>query len=193
MLQRIMNIAFRPNEEWPVVAAEAISAQTLFVKYVIPLAAIGPIAGVLGMMLFGKSMGGTWMWSSSMESYLTLFLISYVFAVIGVGVNALIVQKLAPTFKSQGDFVSALKMVVFSNAPFWLASVLTLVPILGMLTVLVGLYGIFLFYTGLPHVMKTPEDQRLPFMGIAFLVAVVIWWVLTAVPGFIMGRMWMNG
>jgi len=191
MLQRILNIAFRPNEEWPVVAAESVTPQTMFIKYVVPLAAIGPIAGVLGMMLFGKSMAGTWMWSSSMASYVQLFIISYVLALVGVGVNAMIVQKLAPTFKSQTDFVSALKIVVFSNAPFWLASVLTLVPVLGMLTVLVGLYGIYLFYVGLPHVMKTPEDQRLPFMGVAFLVSIVLWWVLIALPGFIMGRMLM--
>lgn len=191
MIQRVMNVAFRPNEEWPVIAAEPASAQALFMKYVVPLAAIGPAAGVLGMMLWAKSMAGVMMWSSSLSNYMTLFVVSYVLALIGAGINALIVQKLAPTFKSQGDYVDALKMVVFSNAPFWMASVLTLVPVLGMLTWLVGLYGIYLFYVGLPHVMKTPDDQRLPYTGVALLVAIVLWWVLTALPAFIVMRSWM--
>lgn len=195
MLQRIMNVALRPNEEWPVIAAEPTSTAALYTKYIVPLSAIGPVCGFLSAAMWGQSVPFTGI--KVVQAFSTLIMmmvIGYLLNLIAVAVMAVIVQKLAPTFKSQGDFVDALKMVTFSYAPYWVASVLTIVPIIGMLSVLVAFYGMYLFYVGLPHVMKTPEDQRLPYLGVVLVVSIVVWFVMVGLPALLVGgMMWMQG
>ncbi len=195
MLQRIMNIAMKPNEEWPVIAAEPTSAAALYTKYIIPLSAIGPVCAFLSAVMWGQSLPFTGIKVvPATSTLLMLMIVGYLLGLVSVAVMAMIVQKLAPTFKSQGTFVDALKMIIFSYAPYWLASVLTLVPIIGMLSVLVAFYGLYLFYVGLPHVMKTPEDQRLPYLGVVLVVSIVVLFVLMGLPALMVGGMvWMNG
>ncbi len=195
MLQRIMNIAMKPNDEWPVIAAESTNTAALYTKYIIPLSAIGPVCGFLSAAMWGQSVAFTGIKVvPAISTLLMLMIVGYLLGLVAVAVTAVIVQKLAPTFKSEGTFVDALKMVTFSNAPYWLASVITLVPIIGMLSMLVALYGLYLFYVGLPHVMKTPEDQRLPYLGVVLVVSIVVWFVMVGLPALLVGGMkWMQG
>ena len=190
MIQRVMNIALRPAEEWPVIAQEPATTAGLYVKYIIPLSAIGPICGFVSGVLWGHSVPFTGIKvAPAMSSLLMLMIVGYILGLVGTAVSALIVQKLAPTFKSQGTFVDALKMITFSYAPYWVASVITLVPIIGMLSFLVAFYGLYLFYVGLPHVMKTPDDQRLPYLGVVVVVSIVVWFVLMGLPALMVGGM----
>ena len=48
IVDRATNISLRPQLEWPVIAAEPVSFAGLFMGYIAPLAAIGPIALVIG-------------------------------------------------------------------------------------------------------------------------------------------------
>ena len=48
IVNRAKNICLTPNTEWPVIAAEATPPATLITEYVVPLAAIGAVAGFIG-------------------------------------------------------------------------------------------------------------------------------------------------
>src|SRR6266704_1281620 len=48
LLERAKNILLKPNAEWPVIAAETTSTGKLYTGYIVPLAAIGPIASIIG-------------------------------------------------------------------------------------------------------------------------------------------------
>ena len=63
----------------------------------------------------------------------------------------------------------------------WVAGVLHLVPVLGVLTILAALYSIYLFYLGLPVVMSTPTAQVIPYMLVSAVVVIVVSLVLGAV------------
>lgn len=195
MLQRIMNIALRPGEEWPLIAQEPMTTAGIYTKYIIPLSAIGPVCSTLSAAMWGQTLPFTGIKVvPAMSTLLMLMIVTYILGLVSVAVTAMIVQKLAPTFKSQGEFVDGLKMITFSYAPYWLASVITLVPIIGMLSVLVALYGLYLFYVGLPLVMKTPEEQRLPYLGVVLVVSIIVWFVLMGLPALMVGTMMMvNG
>ncbi len=195
MLQRVMNVALRPAEEWPAIASEPMTTAGVYTRYIVPLSAIGPACSFLSSAMWGQRLPFTGLKVDTQISTLFMMMIvGYVIGLVAVGITALIVQRLAPTFKSQGEFVDGLKMVTFSYAPYWLASVLTLVPFIGMLSLLVAFYGLYLFYLGLPHVMKTPEDQRLPYLGVVLVVSVVVWFVMVGLPALLVGgMMWMNG
>jgi hypothetical protein len=93
---------------------------------------------------------------------------------------ALIVDALAPTFGAQRSFSNALKLTVYSYTPVWLAGLFLLVPGLSFLTIL-GLYGLYLLWLGLPPLMAAPFDKSVPYAVTAVICAVV----LAAALGFL--------
>jgi hypothetical protein len=44
LIDRVKNILLTPKTEWPTIAGEAATLQSIFVGYVLILAALGPIA-----------------------------------------------------------------------------------------------------------------------------------------------------
>src|SRR2546427_7196410 len=50
---RVTNILLRPQEEWTVIAGERSRMSELYLSYVAPLAAIGPLASVVGLSVIG--------------------------------------------------------------------------------------------------------------------------------------------
>jgi len=175
---RVINILSKPAQEWPVIASESTDVVALYKEYIIPLAAIPAICGFLGMRLIGVT---------SMVSGLASLIVGYVLSLVGIFLAAFIVDKLAPSYQSSGGIVQALKMVAFASTPSWLAGVLQLVPLLGALALLAALYGVYLFYVGLPSVMKTPADKVIPYMVVSAVVIIVISAVTASISGVFMG------
>jgi uncharacterized membrane protein len=171
---RATNILSKPAAEWPVIAGESATPMELITGYAAPLAAIPAICGFLGMTIVGASIPLMGTVRTGAVSGLSSAAVAWVLGLVGAYVTAIIIEKLAPTFQSRGDTTQSLKLVVFSSTPIWVAGVLQLVPALGVLTILAALYGIYLFYLGLPPMMHTPADKVIPYMVVAALVMIVI-------------------
>ena len=178
---RVTNILTKPAEEWPVIAAEPADVVGLITSYAAPLSAIPAVCTWLGMSLIG--FGGYF--RVPLISGLAAAIVRWVFGLVGVYIGAIVIEKLAPTFKSSGSTVQALKLVVYASTPVWIAGVLNLVPPLSPLVLIAALYAIYLFYLGLPSVMKTPSDQVIPYMIVSALVIIVI----TVCLGFVAALM----
>jgi uncharacterized membrane protein len=184
---RVVNILSKPAQEWPVIASESTDVAALYKEYIMPLAAIPAICGFLGMTFIGVSVPFMGQIRTPMASGLAGLIVGYVLALVGIFLAAFIVDKLAPSFQSSGGIVQALKMVAFASTPTWVAGVLQLVPMLGALTLLAALYGVYLFYLGLPSVMKTPPDKVIPYMVVSAIVIIVISVVTASISGVFMG------
>jgi hypothetical protein len=61
------------------------------------------------------------------------------------------------------------------------------IPALSVLIIVAALYSIYLFYLGLPPLMKTPPDKVVPYMAVAALVTIVVALVLGLVTAAIAG------
>jgi hypothetical protein len=189
---RAINIIKSPQTEWPVIAAEPTDFGTLFKTYVIPLAAIGPVCSLIGGMLIGTiTPFGTY--RTPLVAGLVGAVLGYGAALLGVFISTVVIEWLAPKFKSIGTRTDALKMVAYASTPGWVAGVLNLVPLLWLLAILAMLYGIYVFYLGLPHVMKTPPDQVIAYMVVAALVIIVVYFVLAAIVATITASMLVGG
>jgi len=184
---RVINILSKPAQEWPIIASESTDVAALYKEYIIPLAAIPAICGFLGMTLIGVSVPLVGQIRTPMISGLAGLIVAYVLSLLGIFLAAFIVDKLAPSFQSSGGIVQALKMVAFASTPSWVAGVLQLVPLLGALALLAALYGVYLFYLGLPSVMKTPPDKVIPYMVVSAVVIIVISVVTASISGVFMG------
>jgi Yip1 domain len=185
---RVTNILKQPAQEWPVIAGEPADAASLLTGYAAPLSAIPAICSWIGMSVIGIGF-----YRVGIVSGLARAIITFVFGLVGAYVAAIVIEKLAPTFKSSGSTVQALKLVVYASTPVWIAGVLNLIPPLAPLVIIAALYAIYLFYLGLPAVMKTPTDQVIPYMIVSAIVIFVITICLGFVAAMLTGASYMMG
>lgn len=183
---RVVNILKDPKSEWPVIAAESTDIGRLYREYIIPLSAIPVVASFIGSMWIGSMLVATGVAGGGLLWWLCFSIATYVLGLVGLYIDAVVIEWLAPKFKSSGTRVDALKVVAYSMTPVWIAGILSLVPLLAVLAIVAVIYAIYLCYLGLPHVMKTPQDQVVIFMIVAAVVIIVIHMVLGAILGAIM-------
>ncbi|MDQ0394743.1 YIP1 family protein [Labrys monachus] len=179
IVERARNILLRPAAEWPVIASEATSVETIYRDYVVYLAAVPPVAGFVGLSLLGPfGVFGTLFWAVA----------SYVLSLFVVYVMALVVNALAPSFEGRPGFLDAFKLTAYSMTAAWVAGIFALVPILGIFGLLLSLYSIYLFYIGAPVLMRSPASRSLIYT-VAVVVAGV---VVQAIAGAILRHLFLR-
>lgn len=179
MVQRIKDILLRPTPTWEVIDTEAATIGGLYRSWVIPLAAIPAVATFIKLAVFGVGFWGLHYRPSILWTGINA-IVSYVMALVGVFVTALIIDALAPSFGGQKNQIQAFKVAAYSSTAAWLAGAFNLIPWLGALSI-VGLYSLYLLWLGLPKLMKTPEDKTLGYVIVVILLSIVIWVVIAAV------------
>lgn len=106
--------------------------------------------------------------------------------VLSVGVGAYIADALSPKFGGQSNYHNTVRWLAFTAGLGLLASVLVFIPFVGTLASLVaGLYGLYILYQGTSEMTGVPQEKRLVFVIVCFLVMLVLSFVFTAVFGTI--------
>jgi len=185
LVDRAKKIVLQPKQEWQVIANEPQTVQGIYTQYVMILAAIPAVAAFVGFSLIGMSGFGA-SYRMPIAAGVAHMIVSYVLALGMVYVLALIIDALAPTFAGQKNFMQALKVAAFAPTASWLAGVFYIIPALGILAVIGGLYSLYLLYLGLAPLMKTPEDKSVPYTVVVILVAIVLTFVVGAVSALVL-------
>lgn len=164
LIARVKGMALSPAQEWQAIAREPIELVPAFTRYVMILAAIPAVAGFLLMLLAGFLVLG-----------IKALIVGYVMTLIGVFVNAKIVEILAPKFGGPQDADAALKLAVFAPTVAWVAGAALIIPILGGIVALAGgIYSLYALYLGVPIVMRVPQERALTFTLAVIGVAIVV-------------------
>ena len=187
LTQRAKNILLQPAQEWPVIDQEQGNAAELFRSYIAPLAAIGPVASIIGLSLFGVSVTVVGRYRLPLGNAIGHAVTTYVFALIGAYVLALIIDALAPTFRGTKNNFQALKVAAYSSTAAWLAGIFNLLPSLALLHIL-GLYSLYLLYLGLPVLMKAPNEKAMSYTIVVVIAAIVIFGVIGALGSCFLPR-----
>jgi hypothetical protein len=182
IVDRIKAICLKPKDEWQVIAGETSTTQDLLKNYALPLAAIGAAAGFIGNSFVGRStLWGTWRTPVAM---------GLVGAVLGIALSlglayilSIIVSELAPKYGAEKNRAQALKVVVYSMTPGWVAGVLGIIPALGILGLVAMCYGIYVLYLGLLNVMKSPPDKAVTYTVVVVLCGIGLGIVVALVLG----------
>ena|SRR5258708_700852 len=187
LIDRVKNIILTPKTEWPVIDREPGDVPYIFTNYVAILAAIPAICGFIGMSIVGISLPGLGTIRIPVTTGLLSAIVGYLLTFAIVYVVALVVDALAPTFSGRKNFESALKVTAYSYTPSWLCGIFLLIPSLRVLTIL-GLYGLYLLWLGLPVLMKSPQDKSLPYTAAvvvcALIVQIILGLILSTLFGF---------
>jgi hypothetical protein len=184
---RVTKILTDPKGEWPVIEAEATTTETLYRSYIAPLAAIPAIAAFIGYSLVGQTLPFIGHVRVGIFSGIAHMIVSWVLALVGVYVAALIINKLAPTFESTPNDLQALKLVAYASTAAWVAGVFQIIPALMILGALASLYSIYLLYLGLPVMMKTPVAKVIPYTVISVIVIFAVFVVMGLITAAITG------
>ena len=177
LVSRTKNILLSPKQEWQVIDDEATSVGGLYVGYIVPLAAIGPVASSIGMAVFGISVPVLGTYRVPIDAAVRQGITQYVLALVGVFVLALIIDELAPYFRGQENRYQALKVAAYSSTAVWIVGVLGLIPALSILWPL-GLYSLYLLSLGLPVLMKVPQDKAMGYTVAVIICAVLLFFVI---------------
>jgi len=177
IIERVKAILLTPKTEWPVIAGESTTVADLYKNYIVWLAAIPALALLIGTFgIFG----------------LKFALSKYIISLVMVFVGALIIDALAPTFGGQKNQIQALKTVAYSGTAPWLAGVVMVVPLLGVLLgwivmVAASVYAIYLIYLALPHTMKCPPEKAGAYTAVTVIAVIVGSWILGLILGSVLG------
>lgn len=173
LVDRVKNILLTPKTEWEVIDAEPATVANLYKGYIIPLAAIGPVAQAIGFSVFGMPVPFLGTYRTPVGSAISSAVITYVLTLVGVYVLALIIDALAPSFGGTKNQIQALKVATYSYTAAWVAGIFGLLPALSLLSIL-GVYSLYLLYLGLPVLMKAPKEKALPYTAVVIIVGIVL-------------------
>ena len=179
LVARVKGILLQPKSEWLKIDGEFATTKSLFTRYAMILAAIGPVCSLLGgqlMPIMGVKL--------SIVGAIVVALVSYGMSLLGVFLLGLIINALAPNFGGTANKVQAMKLAVYSWTAAWLAGVFGLIPMLGILAIL-GLYSFYLLFVGLPILMKVPEDKKVGYFIVTVIAGVVMYFIISAIVGAI--------
>jgi hypothetical protein len=176
---RVKAILLAPRTTWPLIAQEHADIADLYLRYIMPLAAIPPLCKLISWSLlfsymdFGIGLVGA--------------LAAYALGLAGVALLALVASRLAALFEGERDIVQAFKLIAYASTPGWIGGVFRLVPGLAVLSMLMSLYSIYLIYTGAQALMAVPEDRTIGYtatvIAAAILVFIVTALIITALAG----------
>lgn len=178
LAHRVQGILLRSRREWSKIKEEFFPLiSQLFSSYVLILAAVPPVIGFLGNLLYGgfrKPYSG-WSWNVAGKNLL-FSIVTYIFSLIVVYIIGRIINVLAPIFSSHRSNLNSLKLAIYSLTPYWIGGVLYLVPRTGwILRDLVALYGIYILYSGFAaSLMETPKEKVLKYLIVSGILAIVL-------------------
>jgi hypothetical protein len=182
LIDRVKRILLSPRTEWEVIDAEPTTPAQLYTGYILPLAAIGPIAQIIGYSVFGITVPFMGTYRVPIGSAIVSALVAYILTLAGTYVLALIIDGLAPTFHGQRSQIQALKVAAYSSTASWVAGIFALIPGLRLLAIL-GLYSLYLLYLGLPTLMKSPREKAAGYTAVVVLAAIVLFMVIGVIAG----------
>ncbi len=172
LLDRVKAILLRPREEWRVIDAEPATVPSILTGYVLPLAAIPPVAMLIGGQLFGYSALGV-TWRPPLLGAVGMAVAQYVLSIVALFLLAMLISYLAPSFGGHRDKVQAFKLAAYSSTAGWVAGAFTLIPGLSMLGLL-GLYSLYLLYIGLPILTKSTQDKAATYTVVVIVSAAIL-------------------
>lgn len=168
------DIILKPKEAWPGISAKPTSNKQIVLTYVLPLTLIAAVITLLIIWL------GTYL---TFGFALKVALLRLILPIITIVIAAILTNELAETFDSVKNLTASFKLIAYSSTPWLLANIIASLSWALSWVAIFGLYGIYLLFTGLPVLMKTPEDKK-PVYTLAVVVLIfVIQLILSAIFG----------
>ncbi len=185
IFKRAINIMFKPRQEWEAVALEKPRIPMLILGYALIFSIIPLVALMINNSFFGSiRFGFHFSFAGTIYGLFhgLLFMLAAMAAII---VSAVIINALAPAFKTEKNLGRSMQLTAYSFTPMFFAAVFYIIPFMSFAVSLVGLYGIFLVLMGQPIVMKSPKNTQIGYfftsIGILYGIFFTLFWTSSAI------------
>ena len=170
IIDRAKNILLSPKTEWYIIETEPMTVNTMLTGYVIPLSLL-PAAMALLSGLFYLSIGFG----------IASAVVAIITAIINFYVSTYVIDALATSFNSTKNINRSAQLAGYSYTANAVASILTLIPVLGGIAVFAGAaYAVYIMYLGIGPMKKTPEDKQVIYVIVIIIVQLVIYFILAS-------------
>ena len=174
ILSRAYGLLREPKKEWEQIKAEETTIPKILIGYVAPLAAIPPICGLIGSLIFESERVGPL--SGAIVSVFVTWAVTVGFVfLLGVLINTL-----ADQFDGDRNDIASQKIAAYSITPAFLSGLFSLYPGVWWISLFALGAMVYIMYRGLPILMKAPEDRALSYSATVTVAAAVAFIVLFA-------------
>jgi hypothetical protein len=166
---------------------EKLKKEKVETKDVIMYLAIVGLPTFLGVLI---GYGFLWIgFTGTLLGYaFALAIITYILSIIGIMVFGFILNALAKNFKTKENKMQAMKLVSYAATPWLLLGIANIFPAASIISLLGGLYGLYILYLGIPILMETPKDQQMSY----FIVGLIVYIIVMAVIWWLIGWLWIQ-
>jgi hypothetical protein len=183
ILDRAKRISLHPQLEWPVIAEEPASVAGIVSGYLAPLAAISPVALVIGLSIVGVGVPFIGTYRAPLGSSIVQAVFTFIMILIMAGAMSAIASALAPNFGGRRDSVAAIKLVGYSYTPALIAGVLGLFPPLTFFEIFAALWTLYVFYRGATPLALSAPGKALPYTAACMACGIALGFVLMLAGG----------
>ena len=196
-MNHIIGIMFYPLAEWERIRDASGSVVGHYLKYIVLIALLPPLAWYFGSTEIGWTLGDRVirLTPDSAKQIMALF---YVAILVGVGGLGFMVHWMSETYEApKSSIAKGVAVAAYTCTPLFICGAIGFYPVL-WLDILLGCaaaaYAVYLLYVGVPIVMEIPKERGFLFasamvaVGLvacaALLAATVILWEMGAMPVF---------
>jgi len=167
----VRDLLWYPQQAWEKIKAE--KDIKLLIAYPLALAVLPALAVYIGYGLIGLRLGPVGYYRMSFANAFYSALVYYMLSILGVVAMGFLVMVLTNYFTVESDIVSAMKLSAYSATAPLLAGIFQVIPGIRILMVL-GLYGAYIMYLGVPKLIKTTREKEAPFSFSLIIAAVIL-------------------
>jgi hypothetical protein len=182
-LKRLKKLLTNPDQTWLEISQEQITVQNML-KYQLLIFALIPVIcafisdAVIGVEMFNKVHRKP-VFSSLVNSFLYyLSIIAFVF-LLSFGLKVITIF-----FELKVGFINTFKIIHYSVFPVLFFSLFNLIPGASFLVYLIGVYSVYIFYKGLPILIKNQHDKSIILTTLLIVLLFIVISMLVVLVDF---------
>lgn len=171
-----MGLLTQPKQEWEKIHDENESVGECYMRHVLPLAALSPVAGIFGTTLIGWQIGSSVPVTLTAGSAIQIGIVYYLAILFSVFMIGVMIRWMGETYGAEQSLSRCVALAAYTATPLFLVGVMQLYPVLWV-NFIVGLpaltYTVYLLYMGVPIMMEIPTERGFLFASAVLAVGLV--------------------
>jgi len=176
LLRYVWGILSEPRATWARIRDEEWSIPEIYLRVLVPLALISPVAGYFGTTRVGWQIGAGTPIKLTASSAAQISIVYFGAILVTVFVIGTLISWMSETYGSRQSLTRSVAIAVYAAVPLFLVGFFQVYPVL-WINFLIGLpalaYSVYLLYLGVPIVMNISTERGFLFASAVLAVSLV--------------------
>jgi hypothetical protein len=156
-LKWISNIIMDPAKAWETTYSENTATRLIRNSFFFPLIILVSISAFIGSLIFTNSeLSAVYSVFEGVKCFILLYFTTYG--------TTLILREITYPLDLGRDFNISFKIILFSSTPFFLCQILSRSFESLLFVNIIGLYGLYIFWTGAEKLLSPPQHKKMPLL-----------------------------